>query len=78
MVEANPFRENYSSCEYPSNALADPQWDDDDEEWYYSNQMQTGTCVRHAIAKALYKEVKAGSPYDKKPKDLIDLLMTLR
>ena len=39
------------SCEYPRTAEQDPQWKDDDR--YYSNQMQTGTCVRHALAKAL-------------------------
>ena len=39
------------SCEYPTAAKQDPQWKDNDPR--YSNQMQTGPCVRHALAKAL-------------------------
>ena len=58
MVEPHPIlrsRTNLNldcdSCEYPTSASHDPLWSDDDPT--YSNQLETGTCVRHALAKAL-------------------------
>ena len=64
------------SCEYPTTAGHDKPWDDDDP--HYSNQMQTGTCVRHALAKALALDRLTSKYIDVKPKDLINLLLTAR
>ena len=67
------------SCEYPTTAKQDPQWKDDDI--HYSNQMSTGTCVRHALAKTLARWYMSftNNPAGKiKPKDLIQPLLTVR
>ena len=40
--------------------------------------METGTCVRHAIAKALAVELRGKFFADKKPKDLLELLIMAR
>ena len=45
-------RQNYGDSEYPSEAMKDPLWSVNDP--WYSNQKKTNTCVRHALAKALW------------------------
>ena len=81
MVSAHPIfstRTNLDcdSCEYPTSASHDPLWSDDDPT--YSNQLETGTCVRHAIAKALALEPVSDNTLGIKPKDLMNLLLTAR
>ena len=67
---------SYDSCEYPTSASNDPLWSDDDLT--YSNQSQTGTCVRHALAKALAFTYGSEDILGVKPKDLMNPLLMAR
>ena len=41
--------------------------------------METDTCVRHALAKALYQHARAYEvDFDNKPRNLLNLLLTVR
>ena len=45
-------RQNYGDTECPPEAMNMDLWSNDDP--WYSNQANTNTCVRHALAKALW------------------------
>ena len=50
------------SCDQRMNAEPPPEWDAGQPEFkedepYYSNQGAAGTCVRHAVAKAIQREI---------------------
>lgn len=69
------------NVEGPAEATRNPPYVDGDP--YYSNQGQAGTCVRHAIAKALYREIsgyteRTQNPVYPRTSDLVAMLLNLR
>ena len=81
MVEANPtYHDDFSSYGNLYGAELEtrnePLWNGGDP--WYSNQMNTGTCVRHSLAKALFSFSYGSMQLNVSPEDLLDLLLMAR